>query len=109
MDIAAQKKNDPATVSFLAMLFPKTMGHMRPSRLHAFRVQQLKCVDGVQRKAGSGLHKCPTPEALADIVACINAHVGASVEFTTAEMRSVCLAVLEERHPMLLVKGFKIS
>ena len=109
LEIAAQRKNDAATVSFLAMLFPKTMGHMRPSHLHAFRVQQQKRVDGVQRKAGPGLYKCPTPEALADIVACINAHVGASLEFTTAEMRSVCLVLLEERHPMLLVKGFKIS
>ena len=38
---------------------------------------------------------------------CINAHVQASLEFMTAEIRDVCLAVLEERHPIVLVSLLK--
>ena len=109
LDIAEQKRNDAATVSFLAMLFPKTMGHLRLSHMNAFRTQQKKCAEGQQCKLGSGTSKSPTPEALRDIVTCIDAHVGAALEFTTAEICNECLAVLEKRHPMVLVKGFKLS
>ena len=109
LDIAEQKPNDSATFSFLAMLFPKTMGHLRLSHINAFRTQRQKRAERQQHNPGSGTSKCPTPEALRDIVACIDAHVGAALEFTTAEIRNVCLAALQERNPNLLVKGFTLS
>ena len=91
------------------MLFAKTMGHMKPSHLQCFRRQQPKRVDGMERKLGSNQDKSPSAEALADIVGCINAHVVASLKLTTAEIYNVCLLVMEERHPTVLIKEVKIS
>ena len=61
----------------------------------------------MQAKKQADVVRSPvTAAALADIVQTIRAHVDACLEFTTSELRPVILAMLEERHPMLLTSGF---
>ena len=96
--MASERGSDRVAVSMLRQMFPKVFGDVYESHIRCWR-------ERAQPQAvvvGSPV----TAAALADMVQTIRAHVDACLEFTTSELRPVILAMLEERHPMLLTSGF---
>ena len=103
--IADEKGSDAVAVSMLRELFPKVFGAILESHIRSFRQEARNRASGI----GSSQTPRITTAALSDVVQAIQAHVDAHLEFTTSKLRRVVLALLEERHPMVLTTGFQAS
>ena len=103
--ISDEKGLDAVAASMLCELFPKVFGAILESHIRSFRQQARNRASGI----GSGRTPRITTAALSDLVQAIEAHVDAHLEFTTSELRPVVLALLQERHPMVLTAGFQAS
>ena len=73
----------------LTTLFPATFGTLRESHIQYFRKQEAsKNVPKAEYRRGNMI----SGAALQDVVACIDAHVQAKLEFTTEEI-IICLSL----------------
>ena len=103
LQLAFDKGSDSHAVTLLTTLFPATFGSLRESHIRYFRRKQeaSKNVPKAEYRRGNMI----SGGALQDVVACIDAHVQAKLEFTTEEIRCIVIALLEEKHPHVLARG----
>ena len=103
--IAEEKGSDAVAVSMLRNMFPKGFGTILESHIRSFRQSAQRCAAGIR----GGRPALITSAAVSDIVQANRAHVDAHLEFTMSKLRPVVLALLEERHPLVLTAGFQAS
>ena len=107
LHIAHEKGVDSWAGSLLATIFSEMLARMCEFHIRDFRSQAEQAAaaclfDGLSRSA------MVFSRWLSEIVQCIQAHVACWVECTPAEAL-VVLAMIEERHRDIVVKGFTDS
>ena len=106
LSLAFDKGSDSHAVTMLTALFPATCGTLRDSQIRYFRKQEAsKNVLKAEYRRGNMI----SGAALQDVVACIDAHVQANLEFSTEAIRCIVIPLLEEMHPLVLARGFTTS
>ena len=106
LQLAFDKGSDSHAVSLLTTLFPATLGSLRESHIRYFRQQEAsKNAPRAEYHRGNMI----SGGALQDVVACIDAHVQAKLEFTGEEIRCIVIPLLKEKHPHVLARGFIAS
>ena len=106
LQLAFDKGSDSHAVSLLTTLFLATFGSLGESHIRYFcRQEAPKNVPKAEYRRGNMI----SGGALQDVVACIDAHLQAKLEFTTEEIRCIVILLLEEKHPHVLARGFTAS